>query len=194
MDITTTKYSKASYDEILKEVSSYLKKVGDQLSLRLLTTSLSQRDPQTSPYVFLFRMFTRLEVFMPVGCVETGFIKPEAHPGDNVGFNVKNVAVTDLKLLDCHTSHIAVKFAEILTKIDRRSGKELEKEPKFLNNGDAGIIKMLPTKPMVVETFSQYPPLGRFVVRDMRQTVAVGVIKEVEKKDPTGAKVTKSAL
>ncbi|KAI3858621.1 hypothetical protein MKW92_002801, partial [Papaver armeniacum] len=93
-------------------------------------------------------------------------------------------------VLDCHTSHIAVKFAEILTKIDRRSGKELEKEPKFLKNGDAGIIKMIPTKPMVVETFSQYPPLGRFAVRDMRQTVAVGVIKGVEKKDPTGAKVT----
>ncbi|KDP29085.1 hypothetical protein JCGZ_16474 [Jatropha curcas] len=155
----------------------------------------------------------------------------EALPGDNVGFNVKNVAVKDLKrgfvasnskddpakeaanftsqviimnhpgqigngyapVLDCHTSHIAVKFAEILTKIDRRSGKELEKEPKFLKNGDAGFVKMIPTKPMVVETFSEYPPLGRFAVRDMRQTVAVGVIKSVEKKDPSGAKVTKSA-
>ncbi|AQK92868.1 Elongation factor 1-alpha [Zea mays] len=96
-------------------------------------------------------------------------------------------------VLDCHTSHIAVKFAELITKIDRRSGKELEKEPKFLKNGDAGMVKMIPTKPMVVETFSQYPPLGRFAVRDMRQTVAVGVIKSVEKKDPTGAKVTKAA-
>nr|POF07221.1 elongation factor 1-alpha [Quercus suber] len=83
-------------------------------------------------------------------------------------------------VLDCHTSHIAVKFAELLTKIDRRSGKELEKEPKFLKNGDAGMVKMIPTKPMVVETFSEYPPLGCFAVRDMRQTVAVGVIKSVE--------------
>ncbi|KAH0466586.1 hypothetical protein IEQ34_003824 [Dendrobium chrysotoxum] len=96
-------------------------------------------------------------------------------------------------VLDCHTSLIAVKFIEILTKIDARSGKELEKEPKFLKNGDAGFIKMIPTKPMVVKTFTEYPPLGRFTVRDMRQTVAVGVIKSVEKKDASGAKVTKSA-
>ncbi|CAN6710466.1 unnamed protein product [Malus baccata var. baccata] len=36
---------------------------------------------------------------------------------------------------------------------------------------------------MLLMTFSEYPPLGRFSVRDMRQTVAVGVIKGVEKKD-----------
>ena len=75
-----------------------------------------------------------------------------------------------------HTSHFAVKFAEILTKIDRRSGKKLEKEPKFLKNGDVGSVKMIPTKPIVVETFSKYPPLGCFAVRDMRQAITVGVI------------------
>ncbi|CAA7053384.1 unnamed protein product [Microthlaspi erraticum] len=96
-------------------------------------------------------------------------------------------------VLDCHTSHIAVKFSEILTKIDRRSGKELEKEPKFLKNGDAGMVKMTPTKPWWSRLL-EYPPLGRFAVRDMRQTVAVGVIKSVDKKDPTGAKVTKAAV
>ncbi|KAK0936987.1 translation elongation factor EF-1 alpha [Friedmanniomyces endolithicus] len=47
---------------------------------------------------------------------------------------------------------------------------------------------------MCVEAFTEYPPLGRFAVRDMRQTVAVGVIKSVAKSDKSGAgKVTKAA-
>jgi elongation factor 1-alpha len=45
---------------------------------------------------------------------------------------------------------------------------------------------------MCVEAFTEYPPLGRFAVRDMRQTVAVGVIKAVTKSDEAG-KVSKSA-
>lgn len=124
-------------------------------------------------------------------------------------------------VLDCHTAHIACKFAELKEKIDRRSGKKLEDNPKSLKSGDAAIVDMIPGKPMCVESFSEYPPLGksksfvtksyqmkalskryiftplhlagRFAVRDMRQTVAVGVIKAVEKKVSTTGKVTKSA-
>jgi elongation factor 1-alpha len=155
---------------------------------------------------------------------------PEAGPGDNVGFNVKNVSVKDIRrgnvasdskndpakeaknfnaqvivlnhpgeigngyspVLDCHTAHIACKFQELLEKIDRRSGKKMEDFPKKVKSGDAAIVRIVPPKPMCVEYFSQYPPLGRFAVRDMRQTVAVGVIKSVEKSDASG-KVTKSA-
>merc|ERR1711939_1236567 len=193
---------------------------------------------------------------VPVGRVETGTIKAgmvvtfapanvttevksvEMHhqqleagvPGDNVGFNVKNVSVKDIRrgnvcsdskndpakeaksfnaqvivlnhpgeiqkgytpVLDCHTAHIACKFAEMLEKIDRRSGKKIEDNPSKIKSGDASIVKMLPQKPMCVEAFADYAPLGRFAVRDMRQTVAVGVIKSVEKSEGSG-KVTKSA-
>ncbi|KAJ1771038.1 translation elongation factor EF-1 alpha, partial [Coemansia sp. RSA 1843] len=94
-------------------------------------------------------------------------------------------------VLDCHTAHIACKFSELTEKIDRRTGKKVEDNPKFVKSGDAAIVKMIPSKPMCVETFTEYPPLGRFAVRDMRQTVAVGVIKGVTKKDET-AKVTKA--
>jgi len=193
---------------------------------------------------------------VPVGRVETGKIKPnmvvtfapsnvttevksvemhheqlaEGVPGDNVGFNVKNVSVKDIRrgnvasdskndpakkaasfnaqviilnhpgeikagytpVLDCHTAHIACKFAELIEKIDRRSGKKIEDNPDKVKSGDACIAKLVPTKPMCVEPFSAYAPLGRFAVRDMRQTVAVGVIKSVEKTVVTG-KTTKSA-
>merc|ERR1711915_966552 len=119
---------------------------------------------------------------------------PEAVPGDNVGFNIKNVSVKDIKrgsvasdsknkpaagvsdftaqvivlnhpgqvsngyspVLDCHTAHIACKFAEIKEKVDRRTGKSV----------DAAIVLLTPSKPMCVEAFTDYPPLGRFAVRD----------------------------
>ena len=147
----------------------------------------------------------------------------EALPGDNVGFNVRGLAVKDLKrgyvasdskndpaqevqsfvaqviilnhpgevcagytpVLDCHTAHVACKFAELIEKVDRRTGKQIELAPKSLKSQDAAIIKIVPTKPMCVEKFSEYAPLGRFAVRDMKQTVAVGVIKEVERKVAT---------
>jgi elongation factor 1-alpha len=86
-------------------------------------------------------------------------------------------------VLDCHTAHIACKFHEITAKIDRRTGKATEEEPKFVKNGDSALIILKPTKPMCVESFTEYPPLGRFAVRDMKQTVAVGVIKSTTKKD-----------
>ena len=95
-------------------------------------------------------------------------------------------------VLDCHTAHIACKFAEILEKVDRRTGKSTEDAPKFIKSGDAAIVKLIPSKPMCVEPFAEFPPLGRFAVRDMRQTVAVGVIKvdldTLEQGKPVSAK------
>jgi elongation factor 1-alpha len=107
------------------------------------------------------------------------------HPGE-----IKNGYAP---VLDCHTAHIACKFVEIKEKCDRRSGKVLEEAPKAIKSGDAAMVLMVPSKPMCVEQFSKYAPLGRFAVRDMRQTVAVGVIKEVEKQEPGQGKVTKAA-
>nr|ACO50117.1 elongation factor 1 alpha [Seculamonas ecuadoriensis] len=194
---------------------------------------------------------------VPVGRVETGIMKPgmtvlfapsglstevksiemhhtqlpEAVPGDNVGFNIKNIAVKDIRrgyvasdikndpakeaasfnaqvivlnhpgqigqgyspVLDCHTSHIACRFAELVQKIDRRTGKVMEENPKAIKSGEAAIVKLVPMKPMCVETYAEYPPLGRFAVRDMRQTVAVGVIKSVEKKETGAGKAGKAA-
>jgi len=98
-------------------------------------------------------------------------------------------------VVDCHTSHIACKFAKLLHTIDKRTGQAKEQDPKSIKTGDAAIVEMQPSKPMCVEAFSEYPPLGRFAVRDMRKTVAVGVIKTVDRVDKDGniTKVPKNA-
>jgi elongation factor 1-alpha len=288
MDADSVKYSEERYEEIKKELSGYLKKVGYNVdNVRFVPISGWAGDNmlEKSDKMPWYKGPTLLEALdlleapvrpvekplrlplqdvykiggigtVPVGRVETGIMKPgdvvtfapanvstevksiemhheqlaEAIPGDNVGFNVKNLSIKDIRrgfvcgnskqdppreaenflaqvivlnhpgqicagyspVLDCHTSHIACKFAELESKIDRRTGKELEAEPKSIKMGDAAMVRMIPTKPLCVETFVEYPPLGRFAVRDMRQTVAVGVVKGVTKRD-LNAKTTKSA-
>jgi len=73
-------------------------------------------------------------------------------------------------------------------KIDKRSGKVLEENPQFVKKGEAVNAVLQPSKKLCVESFKDYAPLGRFAVRDMRQTVAVGVIKSVNKISNEGKK------
>lgn len=302
MDSTEPPYSQARFEEIQKEVSMYLKKIGySPKAIAFVPISGFNGDNMLEPSVNMpwFKSWsvervggfkgtgvTLIEALdsidvpkrpndkplrlplqdvykiggigtVPVGRVETGVLKPgnivtfapanlttevksvemhhesllEAEPGDNVGFNVKNVSVKEIKrgmvageskndppreaksfdaqvivlnhpgeihagyspVLDCHTAHIACKFSELKEKIDRRTGKVVESLPTKVKSGDAAIIKLVPSKPMCVETYSEYPPLGRFAVRDMKQTVAVGVIKGVEKAEVGGGKTTKAA-
>merc|ERR1739838_745191 len=300
IDNTEPPYSESRFNEIKKEVESYVKKVGyqpkavafvpisgwhgdnmidessnmswykgwkverkagDNTGRTLLEAidGIAKPDrPKDKPLRLPLQDVYKIGGIgtVPVGRVETGFLKAgmvvtfspanvttevksvemhhttleEAVPGDNVGFNVKNVSIKDVKrgmvasdskqdpakesksflaqvivlnhpgeihagyqpVLDCHTAHVACKFAEIRQKIDRRSGKVLEENPKMVKTGDAAMINLIPSKPMCVEAFADYQPLGRFAVRDMRQTVAVGIIKSVDK-TAADAKVTKSA-
>lgn len=63
-------------------------------------------------------------------------------------------------VLDCHTAHVTCRFAELKEKLDRRTGKKLADQPQILMSGDAATVKLVPIKPMCVESFFTYPPLG----------------------------------
>jgi elongation factor 1-alpha len=179
---------------------------------------------------------------VPVGRVETGVMKlndsvifmpsgakgevkkiemhhqelQQAVPGDNVGFNVKNVDKKDVKrgevvgpvsnppkvaaeftaqivvlehptaigkgytpVFHLHTAQIACTFIELIEKKDPKTGATMQKNPDFLKSGDVAIVRIKPLKPVVVEKFADFPPLGRFAIRDMGQTVAAGVVLDV---------------
>ncbi len=83
----------------------------------------------------------------------------------------------------CHTAQVACKFEELLEKIDPATGEVIEENPDFLRTGEAGKVRVRPTKPMVVEEVQEIPQLGRFAIRDMGQTVAAGMCIKVEKEE-----------
>jgi len=81
-----------------------------------------------------------------------------------------------------HTSQIACEFEELLSQIDRKTGKPSETPPECAKTGDVVSVRMRPIDRVCIEVFSAYPSLGRFTVRDHGRTVAVGVVKEVTKR------------
>lgn len=165
-------------------------------------------------------------VFMPsnvsgeVKSIETHHERIEkAEPGDNIGFNVRGIARTDIQrgdvcghpknppavakefigqiiviyhptaipagytpVLHTNTAQVACKFAELLKKLDPRTGEVVQEKPDFLKTGDGAIVKFEPLQPIAIESYTDFPEMGRFAIRDMGRTVAAGVVREITKK------------
>ncbi|MFH1586902.1 MAG: translation elongation factor EF-1 subunit alpha [Candidatus Diapherotrites archaeon] len=81
-----------------------------------------------------------------------------------------------------HTAQLSCSLVELQKKLDPKTGQTKEENPKFLKTGDAAIVKIVPTKPVVIEEYKKFPQLGRFAIRDMGQTVAAGIVLSVTKK------------
>ncbi len=82
-----------------------------------------------------------------------------------------------------HEAHVACKFEELVKKVDPKTGETKEEKPEFLKAGDVAVVKIKPTKPLVVESSKNFPRLGRLAIRDMGQTVAAGMVIDVKKKE-----------
>jgi elongation factor 1-alpha len=81
----------------------------------------------------------------------------------------------------CHTASVACRIEEIIAKIDPKTGAVIQEHPDFIKTGDAAKIRVVPTKPMVIEKQSDFPELARFAIRDMGMTVAAGICLDVVK-------------
>ncbi len=88
-------------------------------------------------------------------------------------------------VLHAHTAQVAATISAFVSKIDPRTGATTEENPKFLKTGDAAIVRIRPVRPLPIETFKDFPEIGRFALRDMGTTIAAGVVLNItEKYDP----------
>ena len=85
-------------------------------------------------------------------------------------------------VMHAHTATTSATFTELLQKIDARSGQVTQEKPDFLKTGDAALVKIRPLQPLAVEAYAEIPQLGRFAIRDMGSTIAVGVVKQITQK------------
>ena len=82
-------------------------------------------------------------------------------------------------VLHAHTAQVACRFVELIKKIDPRSGQTIEEHPAFLKTGDCALVRFQPLRPIAIETYTEFPEIGRFAIRDMGTTIAAGVVKEI---------------
>jgi elongation factor 1-alpha len=85
-------------------------------------------------------------------------------------------------VLHAHTAQVAATISEIVAKIDPRTGQPTEEKPKTIKTGDSAIVRIQPLRPIVLETFKEFPELGRFALRDSGATIAAGIVREITQK------------
>ena len=83
-------------------------------------------------------------------------------------------------VVHAHTAQVAAKFTGLLKKLDQKTGAVIEDNPKFLKKNEAAIVTLQPIKKLCIEKYEDIPEMGRFAVRDMGRTVAVGIVKDLE--------------
>lgn len=84
-------------------------------------------------------------------------------------------------VLHVHTATTPVTFAELIQKIDPRTGAVAEEKPAFIKQGDAAVVRFKPMKNVVVEKYQELPQLGRFAIRDSGRTIAAGTVIDLKK-------------
>src|SRR3972149_2082860 len=220
MDDATVNYAEERYKECRKEMESLLKVVGydvsklqfvpvsgwigDNLVFMPANARGECKDIETH--------HTKIPQAIPgdnIGFNVRGIGKTDIHRGDVAGhadkpptvasefigqiivvFHPTAIAAGYTPVMHAHTATTSATITELMQKIDARSGQVTQEKPDFLKTGDAALVKIRPLRPLAIEAYSDIPQLGRFAIRDMGSTVAVGVVKEVTQKAVIAEKKT----
>jgi len=144
-----------------------------------------------------------------VGFNVRGLAKNDVHRGDVAGkadspptvanefigriivvYHPTAIAAGYTPVMHAHTATTSATLTELIQKIDARSGQVTQEKPDFLKTGDAALVKIRPLRPLAIESYKEFPQLGRFAIRDMGSTIAVGVVEQVTEKAAIAEKKT----
>ncbi|CAO2623733.1 Eukaryotic peptide chain release factor GTP-binding subunit ERF3B [Lemmus lemmus] len=87
-------------------------------------------------------------------------------------------------VLHIHTCIEEVEITALISLIDKKSGEKSKTRPRFVKQDQVCIARLRTAGTICLETFKDFPQMGRFTLRDEGKTIAIGkVLKLVPEKD-----------
>ncbi|CAN0315599.1 unnamed protein product [Lampetra fluviatilis] len=87
-------------------------------------------------------------------------------------------------VLHIHTCVEEVQIKALLCLVDKKSGEKSQTRPRFVKQDQVCIARLRAVGAICLETFKDFPQMGRFTLRDEGKTIAIGkVLKLVQDKE-----------
>ncbi|EDL95997.1 rCG36424 [Rattus norvegicus] len=87
-------------------------------------------------------------------------------------------------VLHIHTCIEEVEITALISLVDKKSGEKSKTRPRFVKQDQVCIARLRTAGTICLETFKDFPQMGRFTLRDEGKTIAIGkVLKLVPEKD-----------
>ncbi|CAL9702289.1 unnamed protein product [Knipowitschia caucasica] len=87
-------------------------------------------------------------------------------------------------VLHIHTCIEEVQITALICLVDKKTGEKSKNRPRFVKQDQVCIARLRASGVICLETFKDFPQMGRFTLRDEGKTIAIGkVLKLVAEKD-----------
>ncbi|XP_008312976.1 eukaryotic peptide chain release factor GTP-binding subunit ERF3A [Cynoglossus semilaevis] len=87
-------------------------------------------------------------------------------------------------VLHIHTCIEEVQITALICMVDKKTGEKSKTRPRFVKQDQVCIARLRAAGVICLETFKDFPQMGRFTLRDEGKTIAIGkVMKLVSEKD-----------
>jgi translation elongation factor EF-1alpha len=87
--------------------------------------------------------------------------------------------------IHCHYSFIRCEIVEIIYKLNRRSGAIVAEHPSHIPSNSIVLVRLVTSRPIVYETFAEFPELGKISVSGNGRSIGYGVIQQIQYAPPS---------